>query len=76
FRCWLKLPCPLKNTHHIVEKSTISKTLNKNGVHGRTPWRKPFAKEHLDVQQHYWQNILWTGETKTELFGINAQRNV
>ncbi|KAJ4936658.1 hypothetical protein JOQ06_001245 [Pogonophryne albipinna] len=49
-----------------VDKSTIRKTLNKNGVHGRTPRRKPllsrkniaarlkFAKEHLDVPQHYW----------------------
>ncbi|KAJ4932267.1 hypothetical protein JOQ06_010692 [Pogonophryne albipinna] len=50
-----------------VDESTIRKTLNKNGVHGRTPRRKPllsrkniaarvkFAKEHLDVPQHYWQ---------------------
>uniref|UniRef100_A0A8C5MUH2 Transposase Tc1-like domain-containing protein n=1 Tax=Leptobrachium leishanense TaxID=445787 RepID=A0A8C5MUH2_9ANUR len=65
--------------------STIRKTLNKNGVHGRTPRRKPllskkniaarlkFAKEHLDVPQHYWQNILWTDETKIELFGKNTQ---
>ncbi|KAJ4922471.1 hypothetical protein JOQ06_019566 [Pogonophryne albipinna] len=62
-----------------VDESTIRKTLNKNGVHGRTPRRKPllsrkniaarlkFAKEHLDVPQHYWQNILWTDETKVEL---------
>ena len=28
-----------------------------------------FAKEHLDVRQRYWQNILWTDETKVELFG-------
>ncbi|KAJ4919085.1 hypothetical protein JOQ06_026302, partial [Pogonophryne albipinna] len=59
-----------------VDESTIRKTLNKNGVHGRTSRRKPllsrtniaarlkFAKEHLDVPQHYWQNILWTDETK------------
>ncbi|KAJ4922284.1 hypothetical protein JOQ06_021628, partial [Pogonophryne albipinna] len=61
-----------------VDESTIRKTLNKNGVHGRTPRRKPllsrkniaarlkFAKEHLDVPQHYWQNILRTDETKVE----------
>lgn len=73
----------LAHANIIVEKSTISETLNKNGVHGRTSWRKPalskknmaVPKEHLDVQQHYWQNILWTGETQMELFGINAQRN-
>jgi hypothetical protein len=55
-----------------VDKSTIRKTLNKNGVHGTTPRKKPllskkniaarlwFPKEHLDVPQRYWQNILWT----------------
>ncbi|KAJ4933683.1 hypothetical protein JOQ06_030507 [Pogonophryne albipinna] len=71
-----------------VDESTIRKTLNKNGVHGRTPRRKPllfrkniaarlkFAKEHLDVPQHYWQNILSTDETKVELFGRNTQRYV
>ena len=43
-----------------VDESTIRKTLNKNGVHGRTPRKKPllskkniaaclkFAKVHLD----------------------------
>ncbi|KAJ4924663.1 hypothetical protein JOQ06_003615 [Pogonophryne albipinna] len=71
-----------------VDESTIRKTLNKNGVHGRTPRRKPLlsrkniaarlkcAKEHLDVPQHYWQHILWTDETKVELFGRNTQRYV
>ncbi|KAJ4927442.1 hypothetical protein JOQ06_015170 [Pogonophryne albipinna] len=48
-----------------VDESTIRKTLNKNGVHGRTPRRKQllsrkniaarlkFAKEHLDVLAKY-----------------------
>ena len=31
--------------------------------------RLKFAEEHLDVPQCYWQNILWTDETKVELFG-------
>ena len=55
-----------------VDESTIRKTLNKEGVHGRTPREKPllykeniaaclkFAKEHMDVPQRYWLNILWT----------------
>uniref|UniRef100_A0A803J9K4 Transposase Tc1-like domain-containing protein n=1 Tax=Xenopus tropicalis TaxID=8364 RepID=A0A803J9K4_XENTR len=67
-----------------VSESTICKTLNKNGFHGRIQ-RKPllskkniaarlkFAKEHLDVPQKYRQNILWTDETKVELFGRNTQ---
>ena len=35
-----------------------------------------FAKEHLDVPQHYWQIILWTDETAVELFGRNTQHYV
>jgi hypothetical protein len=31
--------------------------------------RLKFTKEHLDVPQCYWQNILWTDETKGVLFG-------
>ena len=60
-----------KSLEHAVDESTIRKTLNKNGVHGRTPRKKPllskkniaacqkFAKVHLDVPQSYWQTILW-----------------
>uniref|UniRef100_A0A8C5PUM9 Transposase Tc1-like domain-containing protein n=1 Tax=Leptobrachium leishanense TaxID=445787 RepID=A0A8C5PUM9_9ANUR len=78
----------LAHANIFVDTSTIRKTLNKNGVHGRTPRMKPllskkniaarlkFAKEHLDVPQHYWQNILWTDETKIELFGKNTQHYV
>ena len=35
-----------------------------------------FAKVHLDVSQRYWQNILWTDETTSELFGRNTQHCV
>lgn len=71
-----------------VHTSTICKTMAKNGVHGRTPRRKPllskknivarlmFAKRHLDTPQKFWQNILWTDETKVELFGRNTQHHV
>ena len=59
-----------------VHESTICKTLNKQGIHGRTPRRKPlltekniaahlkFAKELFDTPQRYWQHVLWTDETK------------
>lgn len=38
-------------------------------------WLHRSSLKNLDVQQHYWQNILWTGETKMELFGVNTQHN-
>ena len=29
------------------DKSTIHKTLNKNGVRGRTPWKKPLLSKKV-----------------------------
>ncbi len=64
-----------------VHDSTIRKRLGKNGIHGRVPRQKPlltkkntkacltFAKKYLDYPQDFWANILWTDETKVELFG-------
>ena len=78
----------LEHANISVDESMIHKTLNKNGVHGRTPRRSQccpkkciaarlkFAKVHLDVPQRYWQNILWTDETTVELFGRNTQHCV
>uniref|UniRef100_A0A8C4SHN1 Transposase Tc1-like domain-containing protein n=1 Tax=Erpetoichthys calabaricus TaxID=27687 RepID=A0A8C4SHN1_ERPCA len=59
-----------------VHDSTIRKRLGKNGLHGRCPRRKPllskknirarlnFAKKHLNDCQDFWENTLWTDETK------------
>uniref|UniRef100_A0A8C1HCY9 Transposase Tc1-like domain-containing protein n=1 Tax=Cyprinus carpio carpio TaxID=630221 RepID=A0A8C1HCY9_CYPCA len=64
-----------------VHDSTIRKRLGKNGLHGRIPRRKPllskkninallsFARKYLDDPQVFWENTLWTDETKVELFG-------
>ncbi|KAF7654779.1 hypothetical protein LDENG_00064760 [Lucifuga dentata] len=71
-----------------VHDSTIRKRLGKNGIHGRVPRRKPlltkkntkarltFAKKHLDDPQDFWENILWTDETKVELYGRCASRYI
>ena len=60
----------LEHANISVDESTIRKTLNKNGVHGRTPLKKlllskkniaarlKFAKVHLDVPQRYWLFLL------------------
>ncbi|KAF7664638.1 hypothetical protein LDENG_00170880, partial [Lucifuga dentata] len=68
-----------------VHDSTIRKRLGKNGIHGRVPRRKPlltkkntkarltFAKKHLDDPQDFWENILWTDETKVELFAFQKK---
>ena len=71
-----------------VHDSTIRKTLGKNGIHGRVARRKPlltkknmnahlkFAKKHLDDPQEFWNNVLWTDESKVELFGRHGPRYV
>ncbi len=66
-----------------VHDSTIRKRLGKNGIHGRVQvqgkshcWPKRtqrpvshLPKKYLDYPQDFWANILWTDETKVELFG-------
>ena len=64
-----------------VHPSTIRKALNKEGLHGRIARKKPllskknvaarlqFAKQHVDKPQQFWDKILWTDESKIELFG-------
>ncbi len=63
-----------------VHTSTIRKRLGKNGIHGsilrqrqllnkkNTKVRLTFAKKYLGYPQGFWANILWTDETKVELF--------
>ena len=71
-----------------VHASTIRKMLNKKGVHGRTARRKPLlskkntsarlklANDHLEDPEGNCKNVLWTDESKVELFGLNEKRYV
>uniref|UniRef100_A0A3B3DUX1 Uncharacterized protein n=1 Tax=Oryzias melastigma TaxID=30732 RepID=A0A3B3DUX1_ORYME len=59
-----------------VSDRTIRRCLSQSGLHGRTPLLKrnhkkarlEFAKMHVDKSQSFWENVLWTDETKLELF--------
>ncbi len=76
-----ELQASLASVKVSVHDSTIRKRLGKNGLHGRVPRPKPllskknikahlsFARKHLDDPQDFWENTLWTDETKVELFG-------
>ena len=35
-----------------------------------------FAEEHLDDLEKAWEKVMWSDETKIELFGINSTRRV
>ncbi|KAG2459502.1 TCB1 transposase, partial [Polypterus senegalus] len=69
-------------------RTTISAAIHISGLYGRVARRKPllskrhmaahleFAKRHLKNSQTMRNKILWSDETKIELFGVNARRHV
>ncbi|KAJ4949564.1 hypothetical protein JOQ06_021074, partial [Pogonophryne albipinna] len=71
-----------------VTKATISNTLRRQGLKScsarRVPLLKPvhvqarlkFAREHLDDPEEDWENVIWSDETKIELFGKNSTKRV
>uniref|UniRef100_A0A8C9XGT5 Transposase Tc1-like domain-containing protein n=1 Tax=Sander lucioperca TaxID=283035 RepID=A0A8C9XGT5_SANLU len=71
-----------------VTKATISNTLRHQGLKScsarRVPLVKPvhvqarlrLAREHLDDPEEVWENVIWSDETKIELFGKNSTRRV
>lgn len=64
-----------------VSARTIRRHLNEMKRYGRRPRRTPlltqrhkkarlqFAKMYLSKPKSFWENVLWTDETKIELFG-------
>ncbi len=62
-------------------KSTITAALHQSGLYGRVARRKPllsarYMKKHLKDSKMVTNKILWSDETKIELFGLNSQRYV
>ncbi|KAL0155598.1 hypothetical protein M9458_049861, partial [Cirrhinus mrigala] len=68
--------------------ATVRRALNNQGLHGRTPRHTPlltsrnirsrleYARRNLDKTTESWETVLWTDETKLELFGHMDQRYV
>ncbi|XP_051553964.1 uncharacterized protein LOC127440906 [Myxocyprinus asiaticus] len=71
-----------------ARRTIISAALHQSGLYGRVARRKPllskrhmtahleFAKRHLKDSQIMRNKILWSDETKNELFGLNGKRHV
>ena len=69
------------------KRTPISAALYQSGLYGRVARRKPllskrnitarleFAKRHLNDFQTMRNKIVWSDETKIELFGLNAKRH-
>ena len=64
-----------------VSTRTIRRHLNEMRRYGRRPRATPlltqrhkkarleFAKNYMRKQKSFWENVMWTDETKVELFG-------
>ncbi len=74
----------LKAAGTIITKKTIGNTLRHEGLKSCSARKVPllkkarleFANEHLNDSEENWVNVLWSDETKIELFGINSTRRV
>ncbi|KAG2462346.1 TCB1 transposase, partial [Polypterus senegalus] len=66
----------------LSRRSTISAAIHQSGLYGRVASKRhiaarlEFAKRHLKDSQTMRNKILWSDETKIELFGVNARRHV
>ena len=64
-----------------VSRNTVVRALHRCGLQGHRPRRTPllkerhikarlrFAREHLKGKDEFWKFVLWSDETKLELFG-------
>uniref|UniRef100_A0A803K8A0 Transposase Tc1-like domain-containing protein n=1 Tax=Xenopus tropicalis TaxID=8364 RepID=A0A803K8A0_XENTR len=78
----------LASTGCVVHVTTISHILHMSGLWGRVVRQKPFlmkkniqarlhfAKTHLKSPKSMWEKVLWSDETKVELFGHNSKKYV
>ncbi len=71
-----------------ISRDTIRRTLQRNGMHGCRPQNKAllkprhkkarldFARAHADKDEDYWDSILWSDETKINVFGTDGFKTV
>ena len=69
-----------------VSISTVKQVLYQHNLKDRSARKKPllqnrhkkdrleFATAHGDKYRTFWRNVLWSDETKIELFGHNDHR--
>ena len=71
-----------------VHPSTVRRALIRNGLHGRVAKRKPllrkanktkrlkFAQKHKNWSPIQWEKVLWSDESKFEIFGTKRRQHV
>jgi len=72
----------------VVPSSTTTRTLNNERFYSRTPRKKPlisektralrleFAKKHLNKDMEFWKKVLFTDESKYNIFGYDGKSKV
>uniref|UniRef100_A0A8C4TMR8 Transposase n=1 Tax=Erpetoichthys calabaricus TaxID=27687 RepID=A0A8C4TMR8_ERPCA len=78
----------MKRAGTTVSKVTVGRTLCRHGFKSRIARKVPllksshvqarlkFANDHLDDPEEAWEKVMWSDETKIELFGLNFTRRV
>ncbi len=78
----------LKGWGSACHAQTIRRTLHKIGLHGCRPRRKPllkmmhkkaykqFAEDKQTKDMDYWNHVLWSDETKINVFGSDGVERV
>jgi hypothetical protein len=72
----------LEETGTKVSISIVKRVLYRHNLKGRSARKKPllrnrqFATAHGDKERTSFRNVLWSDETKIELFGHNDHRYV
>jgi len=73
-----------EHSRYMGSKKTIQRRLRELGLYGRRPACKPyvseknrktrleFAKEHLNWTVKEWSNVIWTDESKFNLYGSDG----
>ena len=71
-----------------VHPSTVRRSLIRSGLHGRVAAKKPYlrhgnkakqlnyARKHRNWGAEKWQQVLWTDESKVEIFGCRRKQFV
>ncbi|KAJ0039334.1 hypothetical protein NL108_018372 [Boleophthalmus pectinirostris] len=75
------MKCEVEGRGTSVSDHTVHQCLSQSGLHVRTPLlrenhqkvRLEFVTMQMDKLRSFWENVLWTDETKLELFGKTHQ---
>ena len=84
-----ELACELSEMCGVnISAATIRRALHRANLHGRRPRRKPllqprrktarleFARKYIEKSSTFWDTILWSDETKMNLFGSDGVQHV